>query len=331
MCRIFGISYGEQREDLTAAEIASILFPSLVHGGPHAWGWMSYNDETEAITSDKYTGRADTIDAEKIQMDLIDSRPRWLVGHVRFATHGSPEDNRNNHPLQHGNIIGVHNGILRNHDEILKITGREDPKTLVDSEAIMAAVNKWGPKQGLARIRGDMVTLYSDHRKPHILHLGRTHGRQITLGWTKKGNLIFASEEKALHELEPWIEFTKFSTVSENRLLVIRAGQIIQRITFAPPVQRYIPPPASVIRKPVQEAPMIPVPSREDDLRKYLEERRAQRRGEILFGKRGKKKKGKRQHPIEDSFDGHDAATLHYYDGQLLTDEEYALVMEREG
>lgn len=343
ICRIFGISYGGDPEELSTSEIAQILFPSLVGGGPHAWGWMSYNDDTKAITSDKYPGRADTKVADAIQEELIDNGCSWLVGHVRFATHGSPEDNRNNHPLVHGHIIGVHNGVLRNHDDILSKTGREDPKTQVDSEAIFAAVNKWGPKNGLAKIRGDMVTIYSDHRKPHILHLGRTHGRQITLGWTSRGNMIFASDERALHELEPWIVFKKFSTVSENRLLVIRNGSIIQRLTFAPPVQRYIPPPASVVRKP--PAPI----SSADALAKELEQRRATRRGELMFPReqivsRGKKKgKGRSKpkpisHPIDEIVDADgfgfmpvaedEERKLYYFDGELLTRDEYEIACQ---
>lgn len=349
MCRIFGISYGKNPEDLATYEIAQILYPALVSGGPHAWGWMSYNAETNAITHDKYAGRADTKEANAICEDLIDNGAGWFVGHVRFATHGSPEDNRNNHPLAHGNIIGVHNGILRNHEEILKITGRQDPKTLVDSEAIFAAVNKWGPKNGLAKIKGDMVTLYSNYDRPHVLHLGRTHGRQITLGWTDRGNLLFASEERALHELAPWINFVKFSTVSENRLLLIRDGSIIQRLTFAPPVKRYIPPPATVMaRRPVTA----------DQLSKELEMARAQRRGEMLFPRddsrlvvsRGKKKgKGKRSRPkpidheineivIADGVDedgigfvtrgGDEERKLYYFDGELLTRDEYEIAVQ---
>lgn len=343
MCRIFGVSYGDQREDLDTTEIAMTLFPALVGGGPHAWGWMSYSEVSESITLDKYPGRADSSRAVLNQNEYIDPDAKWLVGHVRFATHGSPEDDRNNHPLPHGNIVGVHNGVLRNHEKILAETGRQDPKTQVDSEAIFAAVNKWGAKAGLSKIEGDMVTIYSDHRKPHVLHIGRTHGRQITLGWTEKGNLIFASEEQALHRLEPEIKFIKFSTVSENRLLIIRNGKIIQRLTFAPPVRRFVAPPATVMAR----RPLGGISTAQLIVEGELAKSRAERRGEILFPKApvtssGKKKgrgKSKRiTHPIDEIIDADGSfvpartpnqnSKLYYFDGELLTYDEYQIAVE---
>lgn len=234
MCRIAGIIYGSNREEINTAEIASLLYPELVFQGPHAWGWATYNEETEIISWEKTPGKCDTKAAEKRQLKRIDPNAKWAILHTRFATHGSPEDNRNNHPIEHGNIIGVHNGVLRNHEEVLKITGRQDPETEVDSEAIFAAVNKWGSSAGMRRIAGDAVAVYADVRKPHLVHIARSHGRALHLGWTEKGNLIFASDMFALRALEPFVKFVKFSQVSENRILILRNGQIIQKHRFAP-------------------------------------------------------------------------------------------------
>lgn len=157
-----------------------------------------------------------------------------MVGHVRWATHGAPENNVNNHPVFHGNILGVHNGVLRNHEDILKITGRQDSTAIVDSEAIFAAVNKWGHAPGLRKIIGDMVAVYADVRKPHLLHIARTYGRSLAIGWTERGNIIFASERQALLRLEAHgIKFVgDISTVREMRHLVLRDGEIIYRHTF---------------------------------------------------------------------------------------------------
>lgn len=232
MCRLLGVSFGDTAEDLDASEIAGVMFPLLVRQGPHAYGWMTYNEESGEIQHWKQAGPADTSEAHDNIWDNVDPDAKWFVGHTRWATHGSPQDNRNNHPVPHGNIIGVHNGVLRNHAKILAVTGREDPKTEVDSEAIFAAINKWGHVPGLRRIQGDMVTIYADRRRPQYLRIGRSSGRQITLGWTDRGNLIFASDKFALEALQPEITFTKFSTVSENRLLTIRDGEIIKRQTY---------------------------------------------------------------------------------------------------
>lgn len=41
-----------------------------------------------------------------------------LIGHCRWATHGSPADNRNNHPHPAGRGWIVHNGVVFNHGEL---------------------------------------------------------------------------------------------------------------------------------------------------------------------------------------------------------------------
>lgn len=235
MCRVGGIVYGQEREEITTPEIAAVLYKELVFGGPHAWGWASFNEADSEITWAKQPGRCDSKNARRRQLRQIDKDAKWFILHTRFATHGSPQDNLNNHPILHDNIVGIHNGILRNHEEILKETGRHDDGSEVDSEAIFAAVNKWGLQNGLKRVKGDMVAVFADARRPEFLYIARSHGRQVTLGWTDKGNIIFASEIQALKRLERHgIKFTKFSTVSENRLLTLKDGKITNRVRYAP-------------------------------------------------------------------------------------------------
>src|SRR5688500_15359401 len=132
MCRLMGISYGKNRESLDTAEIAAILFPALVRQGPHAYGWMTQNDDY-GIHYEKHTGRCDTDAAWERIIETVDPGANWFVGHTRWATHGSPKNPLNNHPVPHGNIVGCHNGVLRNHNDVLAITGRETEGTEVDS------------------------------------------------------------------------------------------------------------------------------------------------------------------------------------------------------
>lgn len=345
MCRIGGVSLANFNEKLDISEISACLFPEMVRQGPHAYGWMSYNDETEEITSEKFVGRSDTELARSRALYDIDRKARWIVLHTRFATHGDPKDLRNDHPIPHGKIIGVHNGVLRNHSEILDITGRDDPETEVDSEAIFAAVNKWGPTKGLRRIQGDMVTIYANRERPRTLHIARTHGRQLTLGFTVKGNLIWASDQSALHKLEPEIKFARFTTISENRLLYVQDGRIVQRYTFRKPEfvpeRRFVPPPARIIvpttRTPVLQSSLeisertaLNPDGSVKDFNRWLAERqeaRAERRGQSLFPLPDGKKKP-RGGIVSESKREHRRAPrqnekLHYFDGQLMTSKEY--------
>lgn len=235
MCGIFCISYGAdgpEAEEWSPSEMLSMMFPAIVHRGPHAYGWMYFDGEQ--VVSQKFVGRSDTKAAQKNM--VVPDNIKWIVGHVRYATHGSPEVLLNNHPIKHGEILGVHNGVIRNHQSILAQTGREDVKTEVDSEAIFAAVNKWGHLPGLRRIQGDMVTIYTNLNKPSMLYIGRTVGRPFETARTPGGAFIGASEGGVIDSTG--INHTTFSSVRTNRLLRIRDGKILARADIVAP-ERY--------------------------------------------------------------------------------------------
>lgn len=247
ICGIIGISYGPEGaagEPWTPTEMATLMFPAIVHRGPHAFGWMSYHPE-RGINIAKYKGKA----SHKRNLDKvsIDEDVSWWVGHVRYATNGTPDYHGNNHPLVHGKVVGVHNGVLRDWERVLKVTGREDDKAEVDSEAIFAAVNKWGLKEGLSRIEGNMVAVFAQTNHPEVLHIARTFGRPLVYATTPAGSLIFASECCAIDACG--YEFTDgdyTEMLGQYRTLTVKAGKITERSQYrtpapAKPVQPTLP------------------------------------------------------------------------------------------
>ena len=67
-----------------------------------------------------------------------------VLGHVRWATHGNPKDNRNNHPhvCSGGRYFLVHNGVISNHLDITDRYGlrlRSD----CDSEILLRLVENF--------------------------------------------------------------------------------------------------------------------------------------------------------------------------------------------
>jgi glucosamine 6-phosphate synthetase-like amidotransferase/phosphosugar isomerase protein len=58
-----------------------------------------------------------------------------VIGHCRWATHGDPQDNRNNHPHPAGRGWLVHNGVIRN-DQALLHQDKLRPRTDCDSEVL---------------------------------------------------------------------------------------------------------------------------------------------------------------------------------------------------
>jgi glucosamine 6-phosphate synthetase-like amidotransferase/phosphosugar isomerase protein len=50
--------------------------------------------------------------------EFVSEKTVAIIGHTRFATHGDPKVNDNNHPIFDHPIIGVHNGMIRNHERL---------------------------------------------------------------------------------------------------------------------------------------------------------------------------------------------------------------------
>lgn len=273
--------------------IAANLFAHLTPGGRHAFGWM-VSDGSE-VAWQKHFGRADTPDAFDAVMAFADDGYgpeeediRFFVGHTRHATQGSPEIMANNHPISHGNIIGVHNGKVHNWQEIISKTGRSDDEAEVDSEAIFAAINKWGPVKGLSRLRTEAVTVWTDLRNPDRIHVARSTNRYLTIGWTDRGNMIFATERAALEQLWPMVRFVKFSPLSVDRLVTIQDGSVVSRrdIPFKA-LHRQPPKPKSFESRHLSDSPLGLSDFMADaDAADRLAERRAamaSRRGEKIF------------------------------------------------
>src|SRR5204863_6343364 len=67
-----------------------------------------------------------------------------VLVHVRDYTKGHPSLNANNHPIRHGAVVGVHNGIIANDDQLFDQHGiaRAEAGMTVDSEIIFALAGR---------------------------------------------------------------------------------------------------------------------------------------------------------------------------------------------
>jgi glucosamine 6-phosphate synthetase-like amidotransferase/phosphosugar isomerase protein len=124
--------------------------------------------------------------------------------HVRDYTKGHPRIEANNHPIRHGAVVGIHNGIIFNDEEILDRHGfeRHRPEMTVDSEAIFALVEESeGHAHPLEELRGSMACAWLDERRPDVLFVVRGVGRPLWIG-AGRHERFFASTPQALELVE---------------------------------------------------------------------------------------------------------------------------------
>jgi glucosamine 6-phosphate synthetase-like amidotransferase/phosphosugar isomerase protein len=157
--------------------------------------------------------------------------------HVRDYTKGHPSIAANNHPIRHGAVVGIHNGIVVNDDDLfaeLRIE-RAEPEMTVDSEIIFALAERSRGRTGeaLERLHGSMAAAWLDEERPELL-LARGMGRPLWLG---RGDdaLFFASTKAALAVAERYLKLRlKKRELPVGSLVAVDGGRLVAEERFRP-------------------------------------------------------------------------------------------------
>ena len=189
MCGIAGYSLSsESRIDRTLA--AQTLLAAIAERGSDAAGYAYRGPGLELEVHKQRTGASDLLDL----VGLPKGAGQVLL-HVRDYTKGHPSLAANNHPIRHGTVVGIHNGIVANDEEIFARRGyeRAEDGMTVDSEAIFALMeDEANDAAALAELYGSMAAAWIDERVPDVLFLARGVGRPLWIGQGKH-ELFFAS------------------------------------------------------------------------------------------------------------------------------------------
>lgn len=230
MCGIAGYSLSADCDvDRTLA--AQALLAGIAERGADAVGYAYRNGGPIQVHKQR-TGASALLD----RVEIPDPATQVLV-HVRDYTKGHPTIAANNHPVRHGSVVGIHNGIILNDEEIFDEYGfeRADPEMTVDSEAIfaLAEVTDSRPRE-LERLRGSMASAWIDERRPGLVYCARGVGRPLWLGESKHAT-FFASTGLALEVVEHYTGVAlRKREVDEGTLLVLDKGRVSQRKRFKP-------------------------------------------------------------------------------------------------
>src|SRR3982074_311972 len=114
MCGIAGYSLSA-RSGVDRTLAAQSLLAGIAERGADAVGYAHRGpDDAHAVVPTQRTPASLLLD----RIHVPESAAELLV-HVRDYTKGHPSIAANNHPVRHGPVVGIHNGIIVNDDEIL--------------------------------------------------------------------------------------------------------------------------------------------------------------------------------------------------------------------
>src|SRR4051795_1459567 len=132
MCGIAGYSLSpESSVDRTLA--AQALLAGIAERGADAVGYAHRATGVSAATVIKQRTGA----SELLERIHVPAAATQMLVHVRDYTKGHPSIAANNHPVRHGAVIGIHNGLIVNDEEILADypCARSEAGMTVDTEA----------------------------------------------------------------------------------------------------------------------------------------------------------------------------------------------------
>jgi glucosamine 6-phosphate synthetase-like amidotransferase/phosphosugar isomerase protein len=230
MCGIAGYSLNAE-STLDRTFTAQALLAGIAERGADAVGY-AYRSRGSVEVHKQRSGASALLD----RLSVADDATQVLV-HVRDYTKGHPTIEANNHPVRHGTVVGIHNGIITNDDEIFSDHRlvRDEPDMTVDSAAIFAlAESADSEAKALEQLRGSMATAWMDERRADVLFIARGVGRPLWVGHGES-EVLFASTQATLRLAERYCDLQlDHEEVPEGTLLALAHGREVWREDFRP-------------------------------------------------------------------------------------------------
>ena len=230
MCGIAGYSLSA-RSALDRTLAAQSLLAGIAERGADAVGYAHRSPgEPYPTVVKQRTPASELLDRIDVPVGATE-----LLVHVRDYTKGHPSIAANNHPVRHGPVIGIHNGIIFNDDELLApfSCARSEPRMTVDSEAIFAlAAHSQNDPLALEELTGSLAAAWLDSRVAGTIFAARGAGRPLWIG-AGRHELFFASTRRALEVVEQYagVKLRK-SEVAEGTFLELREARVVRAATF---------------------------------------------------------------------------------------------------
>lgn len=180
------------------------------------------------------------VEGHLLTKPTVSAMPRSMILHTRYATQGSPMDNRNNHPIysKESGLCMVHNGwFIDDFATIEQFKLKKDAE--VDTETYLRLIEKFyvqgetktvesGIQQATQNVWGSLACAMVQGGKPEVMWLWRDQG-QLSLALTDWGYVFASTKDALLHALYEscrsidlaWYELLE---VPRQTLLVFQEG-----------------------------------------------------------------------------------------------------------
>jgi predicted glutamine amidotransferase len=221
MCGIGGFSLSDKSK-LNARTLSNALLAELDVRGGEASGYAVQTKDSTIVFKKNVAGA-------KLNLKRMPKNARIGILHTRLATHGSPKDNANNHPVMSPDqsISLVHNGVIYNHNLVRSELKTKLPE--VDSSVIPAILEKYDRDiTQFSMLDGDASVAWLDDNDRGVLRVARISHSPLTIAQLKDGSFVFASTrqilDRALARLGLRAEFITDSI--ERKMFEVRGGRI---------------------------------------------------------------------------------------------------------
>jgi glucosamine 6-phosphate synthetase-like amidotransferase/phosphosugar isomerase protein len=232
VCGIAGYSLSS-RSGVDRTRAAQALLAGIAERGADAVGYAFSGPEHPSPVVTKQRTPA----SQLLERIAVPQSANELLVHVRDYTKGHPSIEANNHPVRHGPVVGIHNGIIVNDDELLGRfdCARAEPRMTVDSEAIFAlAAHSRNDPGALEALLGSMATAWLDAREPGTVFAARGVGRPLWLG-AGRDELFFASTREALEVVERYARVRlRKRELKDGTFLAIHDAKVVRNERFRP-------------------------------------------------------------------------------------------------
>lgn len=189
MCGIAGFSLAPESK-IKSRQLSNALLTAIEDRGYMASGYAFWHKDTMGYHSEAKPGSS-------LSLKFMPRRASTVILHTRLATHGSVNDNRNNHPVTSPDktIALVHNGVIYNHHDVRRSIKGNLPD--VDTSVIPALLEQKGIAS-LNQLDGDAAIAWLNQAEPGVMHLARYQHSPLTLAHLEDGSFVFASTEALL-------------------------------------------------------------------------------------------------------------------------------------